>query len=268
MHFGNDIKKELDCFYKFLFFKVNIFKDKKTITYNWKIVGKTVLFSLINHITGLLIYLGLILILNQLLKLGLPKSIPFERININETDPELSIIVSFIIFVFCAPIVEELSFRFPLILKRYSISVALCAYMLSMLFFTKMASLKIASGEFIEYTISRGESLLLLLGLIVGISIFFHFTSEKIILKLKLLFNNYGTLIIIIISSYFAFSHALLPIKWVNMPWIIAMIFPHFYSGLTYSFLRVRYNTVISILCHAVWNLFTFLPVFIKMIEK
>jgi|GEM_PF-3725976 len=163
----------------------------------------------------------------------------------------------FVIFgVVLAPIIEELSFRYPLKYTKNALFIGLSFFTISA-FFTNQTT--ISSHHNISYFAHKltNPHFLYFLFAILLICIVTRF--EKVNVFLSNIWDKYLIFIIYLLAAYFAYLHFELPQTAKNLIWIPPLVLPYFVSALYFSYIRLKLNLRYSILLHMIGNLIFFI---------
>lgn len=165
--------------------------------------------------------------------------------------------ISFFIFgVILAPIIEELSFRYPLIYTRNSLVIGLAFFTISA-FFTNRTT--ISGHHEISYFVQKLMSPRFLCFLFAIFSIYLITRIDKVNFFLSNIWDRYLIVIVYILAIYFAYLHFELPITAKNIIWIAPLIVPHFFFALYYSYIRLKLGFIYCILIHMTNNFIAFI---------
>lgn len=255
----------INLFNHFRLFILNKHKDKDSLLYEYNLVT-VILFSLICHLIGLLVYFGLTLFLNLLLIVfeGL-RSTPPDKVN--SPDEQLALLGIILFTCLIAPLNEEMLFRYPLRFKRYSIPIFIGFLGLTMTIASYTGINRILTLNLSEWFQDRKSTLLVFLLLTSMSLLIFYNLKEKIIRNINSFWRKHNYKIMIFLCVLFALMHNTLPFYLVNVPWILASISRPFISGLCYSFIRLEFGMSYVFVSHFIWNALLMIPLIYSLLN-
>jgi hypothetical protein len=156
----------------------------------------------------------------------------------------------FLFAVFIAPVVEELSFRYPLKYKKNSLFIGFVSFTV-FCFFTNLGAI---DSLFNEAKILRVE--LLWRHIAFALFIFAVTRFEKINRFLSKFWDKYLIVIVYLFSAYFAYLHFPHPKTGINWIWLPVMVVSQFFSALYFSYIRLRVKFLYCIFLHMILNAF------------
>ena len=200
------------------------------------------------YFSSMCLYLGIVILYNVI-------DVPYDPVVSNSQPLILSSIIFFIFGVILAPIIEELSFRYPLKYTQNALSIGLIFFTISA-FFTNQT---VISGHHnMSFFIQRLMNPNFLRFLLAILLIYFVTRFEKVNVFLSNIWDKYLTVIIYLLAAYFAYEHFPMPKTAKNLIWIPPLILPYFISALYFSYIRLKFNLLYCILLHTIGNLIFF----------
>ncbi len=174
----------------------------------------------------------------------------------NKIDDLDNSFTSLFLLIFIAPLLEELTFRLPLRIKRNSISISLS---LILVIFIKL------------FLFQKDCYLVYLLSVPIYFTIYFILLNLKRIYSKFKVFWTYNIRVMFYLSAMaFGLSH-LFNYKDIYWWMLIAsplITLPYIVMGLFLGYIRMNYGFIYSLLFHAIINFFPSITIIVKMIKS
>lgn len=209
------------------------------------------------------IILFVVLIVGTTIKICI--SMLLSLLNISMIQSELpllqnmSLLKYFIFGVVCAPIFEELCYRYPLKFSKNSLLICILSWAIIRIFINQSVV-----NNYPFFAMPDNKILIILFFILLFVFVVTRLEFTNIIL-IKF-WHEYSIIIIYIFAIYFAFVHFTLPLRGINWFWLPIFVFPQFVMALYFSYIRLKVKFIYSIFLHMITNFIAFLGIAVGFI--